>query len=91
MGKLLKTKEPGSILSGGSDQMLWETGHVTNEVTAKSFRVQGCFNVKVPLGNDKCYPVGEAPWEKARFCTPTKRGYPVTALPADNEVEDVVE
>ena len=89
MGRLLKTKEPGSVLGGpNGDQSLWETGHVTNEVAAKSFRVQGCFNVKVPLGNDKCYRVGEAPWEKARFCTPAKRGYPVAAVPAEESDEE---
>jgi hypothetical protein len=91
MGSLLKTKEPGSVFSG-SDQSLWETSHVTNEVAAKSFRVQGCFNVKLPLGSDKCYKKGEAPWEKARFCTPAKRAYPVAALPAEvEEVEEIEE
>jgi hypothetical protein len=75
MGTLLKTKNPGSWVGGPQgDVFLWETGHVTNEVKAKSFMVQGCLNLKVPTGLMDCYKPGEAPWETARWCTPKKRG-----------------
>lgn len=69
MGKILKAKSPPSVFSAGTDLFLWETTHVTNEVKAKSFMVQGCFNFEIPTGVGDCYKKGEAPWEKPRFCT----------------------
>ena len=67
LGTILKTKNPPSVLSSGTDTFVWETDHVTNEVKARSFMVQGCLPTGVGIRD--CYPKGKAPWETARWCT----------------------